>query len=109
MNFWTAWLKILCVSGAITTFLALGIILAAWIMDHKDDIDEEEREKIKFDEEDPGIMKLYINFDNETKKVDINVISDEYGNDLKLCDAMPYITAALHDLILEAQKKSMMR
>lgn len=54
-------------------------------------------------------MKLYIEFDNETKKVDINVIADEFGNDLRLCDAMPYITDALYDLILETQKRNMMR
>lgn len=54
-------------------------------------------------------MKLYINFDNETKKVDIDVVTDEFGNDLKLCDAMPYITDALYDLILEVQKRNMMR
>lgn len=54
-------------------------------------------------------MKLYINFDDETKKVDINVVTDEFGNDLKLCDAMPYITDALYDLILEVQKRNMMR
>lgn len=54
-------------------------------------------------------MKLYIEFDNETKKVDINVITDEFGNDLRLYDAMPYITDALYDLVLEAQKKNMMR
>lgn len=54
-------------------------------------------------------MKLYINFDDETKKVDINVMTDEFGNDLKLCDAMPYIMDALYDLILEVQKRNMMR
>lgn len=54
-------------------------------------------------------MKLYINFDNETKKVDIDIVTDEFGNDLKLCDAMPYITDALYDLILEVQKRNMMR
>lgn len=54
-------------------------------------------------------MKLYINFDNETKKVDIDVVTDEFGNDLKLCDAMPYITDALYDLILDIQKRNMMR
>lgn len=54
-------------------------------------------------------MKLYINFDDETKKVDINVVTDEFGNDLKLCDAMPYITDALYDLILDIQKRNMMR
>lgn len=54
-------------------------------------------------------MKLYINFDDETKKVDINVVTDEFGNDLKLCDAMPYIMDALYDLILEVQKRNMMR
>ena len=54
-------------------------------------------------------MKLYINFDNETKKVDIDIVTDGFGNDLKLCDAMPYITDALYDLILEVQKRNMMR
>lgn len=54
-------------------------------------------------------MKLYIKFDEETKKVDIDVITDSFGNELRLCDAMPYITDALYDLILEAQKKNMMR
>lgn len=54
-------------------------------------------------------MKLYIKFDEETKKVDIDVITDSFGNELQFCDAMPYITDALYDLVLEAQKKNMMR
>ena len=54
-------------------------------------------------------MKLYIKFDEETKKVDIDVVTDSFGNELKLCDARPYITDALYDLVLEAQKKNMMR
>lgn len=54
-------------------------------------------------------MKLYIKFDEETKKVDIDVVTDSFGSNLKLCDAMPYITDALYDLVLEAQKKNMMR
>ena len=54
-------------------------------------------------------MKLYIKFDEETKKVDIDVITDSFGNELQLCDAMPYITDALYDLVLETQKKNMMR
>ena len=54
-------------------------------------------------------MKLYIKFDEETKKVDIDVATDSFGNELQLCDAMPYITDALYDLVLEVQKKNMMR
>lgn len=54
-------------------------------------------------------MKMYINFDNETKKVDVNIVTDEFGKELELCDAMPYIMDALYDLILEVQKKNMMR
>ena len=48
MNFWTAWLQILCFSGVVTTFSALSILLAAHIID--DDIDEDE--EIKFNEDD---------------------------------------------------------
>lgn len=54
-------------------------------------------------------MKLYINFDNETKKVDIDVITDEFGNELTLCDAMPYIMDELYELIVKYQKRNMMR
>ena len=54
-------------------------------------------------------MKLYIKFDEETKKVDIDIVTDSFCNELQLCDAMPYITDALYDLVLEAQKKNMMR
>lgn len=42
MNFWTAWLQILCFSGVVTTFSALSIILAAWIIDRNDDLDDDE-------------------------------------------------------------------
>ena len=56
-----------------------------------------------------NIMKMYINFDNETKKVDVNVVTDEFGNELDLCDAMPYIMDALYDLIVKDQKRKMMR
>lgn len=54
-------------------------------------------------------MKMYINFDNETKEVDVNVVTDEFGNELDLCDAMPYIMDALYDLIVKDQKRKMMR
>lgn len=58
MNFWTAWLQILCFTGVVTTFSALSIVLAAHIID--DDIDEDEEdfivtkdgEEIKFNEDD---------------------------------------------------------
>ena len=54
-------------------------------------------------------MKLYINFDNKTKNVDIDIVTDEFGNELELHDAMPYIMDALYDLIVEDQKRKMMR
>lgn len=54
-------------------------------------------------------MKIYINFDNETKKVDVNIVTDEFGTELELHDAMPYIMDALYDLIVKEQKKNMMR
>lgn len=54
-------------------------------------------------------MKMYINFDNETKKVDVNVVTDEFGKELELQDAMPYIIDALYDLIVKDQKRKMMR
>lgn len=54
-------------------------------------------------------MKMYINFDNETKKVDVNVVTDEFGKELELHDAMPYIMDALYDLLVKEQKKNMMR
>ena len=56
-----------------------------------------------------NIMKMYINFDNETKKVDVNVVTDEFGKELELHDAMPYIMDALYDLIVKDQKRKMMR
>ena len=58
MNFWTAWLQMLCFTGVITTFSALSIILAAWIIDNDIDEDEEDfivtkdGEEIKFNEDD---------------------------------------------------------
>lgn len=55
------------------------------------------------------ILKLYINFDNKTKKVKIDVITDEFGKELELCDAMPYIIDALYDLVVKEQKKNMWR
>lgn len=54
-------------------------------------------------------MKMYIEFDNETKKVDVNIVTDEFGKELELCDAMPYIIDALYDLVVKEQKKNMMR
>lgn len=54
-------------------------------------------------------MKLYINFDNETKKVDVNIVTDEFGNELALCDAMPYIMDELYELVVKEQKRNMMR
>ena len=54
-------------------------------------------------------MKLYINFDNDTKKVDVNIITDEFGNELSLCDAMPYIMDELYELVVQEQKRNMMR
>ena len=54
-------------------------------------------------------MKMYINFDNETKKVDVNVVTDEFGKELNLCDAMPYIMDALYELVVKEQKKNMWR
>lgn len=54
-------------------------------------------------------MKMYINFDNETKKVDVSVVTDEFGKELELHDAMPYIMDALYDLIVKDQKRKMMR
>ena len=54
-------------------------------------------------------MKLYINFDNKTKDVKIDIITDEFGKELELHDAMPYIMDALYDLIVKEQKRKMMR
>ena len=54
-------------------------------------------------------MKMYIEFDNETKKVDVNIVADEFGKELELCDAMPYIMDALYDLVVKEQKRKMMR
>ena len=54
-------------------------------------------------------MKMYINFDNETKKVDVNIVTDEFGKDLNLCDAMPYIMDELYELVVKEQKRNMMR
>ena len=55
MNFWTAWLQMLCFTGVVTTFSALSILLAAHIIDN--DIDEDfivtkDGEEIKFNEDD---------------------------------------------------------
>lgn len=54
-------------------------------------------------------MKMYIEFDNETKKVDVNIVTDEFGKDLNLCDAMPYIMDELYELVVKEQKRNMMR
>ena len=54
-------------------------------------------------------MKLYINFNNETKDVKVDIITDEFGKELELCDAMPYIMDALYDLIVKDQKRKLMR
>ena len=54
-------------------------------------------------------MKMYINFDNETKKVDVNIVTDEFGKELELCDAMPYIMDELYELVVKEQKKNMWR
>ena len=54
-------------------------------------------------------MQLYIRFDEETKKVDVNVVTDVFGKELELHDAMPYIMDALYDLIVKDQKRKMMR
>ena len=54
-------------------------------------------------------MKMYINFDNKTKDVKVDVITDEFGKELELCDAMPYIMDALYDLVVKEQKKNMWR
>ena len=54
-------------------------------------------------------MKMYIEFDNKTKKVDVNVVTDEFGKELNLCDAMPYIMDALYELVVKEQKKNMWR
>lgn len=54
-------------------------------------------------------MKLYINFDNESKDVKIDIVTDEFGNELKLCDAMPYVMDALYELVVKEQKRNMLR
>lgn len=54
-------------------------------------------------------VKLYINFDNKTKKVKIDVITDEFGKEINLCDAMPYIMDELYELVVKEQKKNMWR
>lgn len=54
-------------------------------------------------------MKMYINFDNETKKVDISIVTDEFGKELALSDAMPYIMDELYELVVKEQKRNMMR
>ena len=54
-------------------------------------------------------MKLYIDYNDKTKKVKIDVITDEFGNELHLCDAMPYIMDELYELVVKEQKRNMMR
>jgi hypothetical protein len=54
-------------------------------------------------------MKLYIKFDNETKKVDVNIVTDDFGKELDLQESMPYIMDALYDLVVKDQKRKMMR
>lgn len=54
-------------------------------------------------------MKLYINFDNDTKDVKVNIITDEFGKEINLCDAMPYIIDALYEMVVKENKKNMMR
>lgn len=52
---------------------------------------------------------MYINFDNETKDVKVDIVTDEFGKELELCDAMPYIMDSLYDLVVKEQKRKMMR
>jgi hypothetical protein len=54
-------------------------------------------------------MKLYINFDSETKDVKVDIIADDSGRELRLCDAMPYIMDELYELVVKEQKKNMWR
>ena len=49
-------------------------------------------------------MKMYINFDNETKKVDISIVTDEFDK-FVLSDAMPYIIDELYELVVKEQKR----
>ena len=54
-------------------------------------------------------MKMYIEFDNKTKKVKVDVITDEFCKELNLWDAMPYIMDELYELVVKEQKKNMWR
>lgn len=54
-------------------------------------------------------MKLYIDFDNKTKKVKIDVVTDEFGKEINLCEVMPYIMDELYELVVKEQKKNMWR
>ena len=96
-----AFLGIATLSAIFAVAVLLGLLVR--------DIELKDEEENFVFTKDGEKIKFNIKFDEETKKVDIDVVTDSFGNELKLCDAMPYITDALYDLVLEAQKKNMMR
>ena len=53
-------------------------------------------------------MKLYINFDNETKECEVQWERDE-GETTPLWDAMPYVYDALYNENRKEMKKHMLR
>jgi len=53
-------------------------------------------------------MKLYINVNEETTEVNVDVIADDFSQ-ARLCDAMPYIIDALYEMVVKENKKNMLR
>lgn len=53
-------------------------------------------------------MKIFINFDDEKLKADVQVEKD-HTDHVGLEDAMPYIMDALYDLVVKYHKDNMMR
>lgn len=53
-------------------------------------------------------MKLYINVNEETTEVNVDVMADDFSK-VRLCDAMPYIIDALYEMVVKENKKNMLR
>lgn len=53
-------------------------------------------------------MKLYIDVNEETTEINIDIIADDFSK-TRLCDAMPYIIDALYEMVVKENKKNMLR
>lgn len=53
-------------------------------------------------------MKIFVNFDSETKECHVSYETDEKDT-MKIWDVMPYVYDALYDLNRKEMKKNMLR